>query len=100
MTRPGGPILPPIPPAEDELAPVERHSTMVLVGSRVQLGTAITVNGSGALLVGSSASILNLVVQDVDAARRLHEQTGDLLTKLAAAQTDAGRARLQAVRGG
>lgn len=58
---------------------MDRHTTMVHLTTGVHAEITLAVRGAGSLSLGSSRSVLNVVCEDVPAARRLHELTGELL---------------------
>lgn len=93
-----GPILPPVLPADDEHCPPLRHTSLLLIERRTEMTVVLGVNGRGSIRLGTDSSALSLAVEDIDAARRLHEQTGELLSQLRRQARDrASHAHLRAV---
>jgi hypothetical protein len=76
---------PPPPPAADpaEGAPLTRSTVVLHVASDVRMVAAATpAAGGGFIELGSTGHGLRLTCLDRDAARRLHEATGLLLTEI------------------
>ncbi len=78
MTAP----LPPLPPPSLGDGPVLRHTTLVLLDDDVQLATVVGFSGRGSVRIGRETSALDVICSNIDAARHLHEATGQLLSQL------------------
>lgn len=79
-------VWPPPPPAADpaEGEPLTRSTFVLHVASDVRMSVqaALPAVGGGFVELGTTASGLRMHVMDRDAARRLHEATGMLLTEI------------------
>lgn len=79
-------VWPPPPPAADpaEGEPLTRSTVVLHVASNVRMSVqaALPSVGGGFVELGTTGNGLRMHVLDRDAARRLHEATGLLLTEI------------------
>lgn len=94
------PMPPPIAADPDAREPLTRSTTVLHVASDVRMATSATpIAGGGFIEIGATSHGIRLYALDRDAARRLHEATGLLLTQIDTELRRAGGPQhLQAVR--